>query len=140
MISVKSNLHIVRASAIYDLVVTAGFTTPWTAAAIGGAFAALSQAFSLEGPAPVLDGTAMLFANLLGSLVMVWSVWRLMHASHRVGRYDAVARALFALWQLYAVAHGASFLILVFTVFEIAFGVAQLLPADRLSNPSASSE
>jgi hypothetical protein len=43
------------------------------------------------------------------------------------GRYDAVARFLFATWQIYAVAHGANVIILVFTLFEIAFGVAESL-------------
>jgi hypothetical protein len=39
-----------------------------------------------------------------------------------------LARVLFSAWQLYAVAHGASLLILGFTCMEIAFAVAQALP------------
>lgn len=128
MISVKNNLHIVRASAFYDLIVTAGFMTPWTASLVIKGFAALSAALALDRPVPTLDVTGMLFANLLGSVVVVWSLWRLMHPSRRAGLYDVLARVLFALWQLYAVAHGVSLLILGFTCMEIAFAIAQVLP------------
>ncbi|MFJ5297756.1 hypothetical protein ACIQAL_14655 [Pseudomonas sp. NPDC088368] len=128
MVSVKRNKQIVRASAGYDLVVTAGFMTPWTATWVFEGFAKMSDTLGLDRPIPTLDVTAMLLANLLGSVVVVWSLWRLRHASRIVGLYDALARGLFALWQLYAVTHGASFLLLGFTVFEVAFGIAQSWP------------
>jgi uncharacterized membrane protein len=82
----------------------------------------------------------MLFANLLGSVVVVWSLWRLAQPSRQAGLYDALARTLFATWQLYAVAHGASVLILGFTVFEALFAVAQVWPicAVRQVYPRAS--
>ena len=128
MISVNRNLQIVRVSAVYDLVVTAGFVTPWTASLVFNGFAALSGALALDRAVPTLDITAMLFANLLGSLVVVWSIWRLKQPSRSIGLYDALARILFAIWQLFAVAHGASFLILGFTCFEAASAIAQILP------------
>ncbi|MGE6385583.1 hypothetical protein ACQKEN_07935 [Pseudomonas sp. NPDC078416] len=139
MISAKNNLGIVKSSAIYDLVVTAGFMTPWTAAWVLTGFATLSGALALERPVPVLDVSGMLFANLLGSVVVVWSLWRLAQPSRRVGLYDALARTLFATWQLYAVAQGASVLILGFTVFEVLFAVAQVWPisAVRQVHPRA---
>ncbi|MEX6662840.1 hypothetical protein [Pseudomonas sp. W2-17] len=105
--------------------------TPWTAAWVFDTFAALSAALALERPVPVLDVSGMLFANLLGSVVVVWSLWRLAQPSRRVGLYDALARTLFATWQLYAVGQGASVLILGFTVFEAVFAVAQVLPVSE---------
>lgn len=131
MISVNRNLQIVRVSAVYDLVVTAGFVTPWTASLVFNGFAALSGALALDRAVPTLDITAMLFANLLGSLVVVWSIWRLKQPSRSIGLYDAWARILFTVWQLFAVAHGASFLILGFTFFEAAFAIAQILPVNN---------
>jgi hypothetical protein len=128
MISVNNNLKIVRASAFYDLIITAGFMTPWTASLVFNAFAALSAALALNRPVPDMDVNAMLFVNLMGSLVVVWSLWRLIQPSRIVGLYDALARLLFASWQLYAVVHGASFLILGFTCVEVGFAVAQVLP------------
>ena len=132
MISVNGNLQIVRVSAVYDLVVTAGFMTPWTASLVFKGFAALSGALALDRAAPTLDITVMLFANLLGSVVVIWSIWRLIHPSRSIGLYDALARILFAIWQLFAVAQGASFLILGFTCLEVAFAIAQILP---MNNP-----
>lgn len=131
MISAQRNLQIVRISAFYDLVVTAGFMTPMTAGLVVSSFAALSSVLALDRPVPTLDITAMLFANLLGSIVVIWSLWRLIQPSHTVGLYDALARMFFAVWQLYAVAHGASFLILGFTCFEVGFAIAQILPLNH---------
>ena len=65
-------------------------------------------------------------ANLLGSVVVVWSLARWLQPSVQLGRLDALARALFAIWQIYAVMQGASAIILAFTVFEIVFGVLQM--------------
>ena len=65
MLSVKSNLHIVRASSVYDLIMTAGFMTPWSASLVLKGFAALSAASALERPVPTFDVNSMLFANLL---------------------------------------------------------------------------
>ncbi|MDQ0704576.1 hypothetical protein QF043_003368 [Pseudomonas sp. W3I7] len=73
----------------------------------------------------------MLFANLPGSVVVVWSLWRLRQPSRSIGLYDALARILFTVWQLFAVAHGASFLILGFTCFEVGFAIAQILPLNH---------
>lgn len=136
MISVNNNLKIVRASALYDLIITAGFMTPWTASLVFNAFAALSAALALNRPVPDMDVNAMLFVNLMGSLVVVWSLWRLIQPSRIVGLYDALARLLFASWQLYAVAYGASFLILGFTCVEVGFGIAQVLPVKTQTGPA----
>jgi hypothetical protein len=133
MIDSRLNLKIVRASAWYDLVATTGFMTPWSATLLLGGLSGLSVQLGLERPVPVMDVTAMLFANLLGSIVVIWSVWRLRHASRRVGRYDACARVLFAIWQLNAVSQGASLLILMFTLMELLFALAQSLPVGRTS-------
>ena len=67
----------------------------------------------------------MLLANLLGSVVVVWSVARIVAPTVLLGRLDGVARFLFAAWQIYAVAHGANVIVLGFTLFEVLFGVLQ---------------
>jgi hypothetical protein len=128
MISVNRNLQIVRVSAFYDLVVTAGFMTPWTAGLVVKGFAVVSGMLALNRPVPTLGITSMLFANLFGSVVVIWSLWRLRQPSRSIGLYDALARIMFAVWQLVAVVHGASFMILAFTCFEVGFAIAQILP------------
>ncbi|KAF1072187.1 MAG: hypothetical protein GAK45_00272 [Pseudomonas citronellolis] len=131
MLSSKHNLQIVRASAWYDLFATAAFMTPWSATLVFAAVAWLSAALGLERAVPVADTPLMLFANLLGSVVVVWSLWRLRQPSREIGLFDALARGLFAAWQIYAVCHGATLLLLGFTVMEVVFGIAQVLPVRR---------
>ena len=78
-----------------------------------------------------LDATHVMLANLLGSVVVVWSLARLVAPTVLLGRLDGVARLLFAAWQLFAYLSGASAIVLGFTMFELLFGVLQWLPVER---------
>ena len=118
-------LRIVRASGWYDLVVTWPFALPWTFAWLHAQLGATALALGLPGTLPPLDAMHVLLANLLGSVVVVWSVARIVAPSLLLGRLDGVARFLFAAWQVYAVAQGASGIVLGFTLFELLFGVLQ---------------
>ncbi|MEU5725571.1 hypothetical protein [Micromonospora sp. NPDC047738] len=69
-----------------------------------------------------------LYANLMGSVVVVWALLRIVQAQPVHGLLDGVARTLFATWQTYALAHGATRLLWLFLVVEVAFGPVQLLP------------
>jgi hypothetical protein len=82
----------------------------------------------LPGAFPHFEPSHVLMENLLGSIVTIWAVLRIRDPQLQFGRYDAIGRFLFAVWQIYAVIHGASVLILGFTLFEILFGVIQSLP------------
>lgn len=118
--------RIVRASALYDLVLTAPFATPWTATFALGALADVHQGLGLDGVAPVADDPfAMLFANLLGSIVSVWSIIRLIHPTPFLGAADAVTRLLFSAGFAWALAGGASAVIAGFLVVEVGWGVLQ---------------
>ena len=129
MIDSSKYRSIVRASAGYDLFATAAFATPWTFAALHSVLALAAQ--GLAGSFPAFDPTHVLMANLLGSIVVIWAVLRLRDPQQQYGRYDAVGRFLFAAWQIYAVMHGASVIILGFTVLELTFGILQSLPVTR---------
>ncbi|MBT9457943.1 MAG: hypothetical protein IV097_15090 [Burkholderiaceae bacterium] len=126
-------LTIMKASAWYDLVVTWPFATPWTFALLYGALTSTSAALGLPGTMPPLDATSTLFANLLGSVVVVWSLARILSPSVRLGRLDGMARVLFAAWQVNAVMNGAGVIVLAFTAVEVLFGVLQFLPVDESS-------
>ncbi len=120
--------RIIQASAWYDLIVTIGFATPWTFAAIHTMMTIAAQ--GLPGTFPQFEPAHVLMANLLGSIVTVWAILRIRDPQRQFGRYDAAGRFLFAAWQIYAVMHGASMVILGFTVIEVLFGVVQSLPID----------
>ncbi|MEU2250906.1 hypothetical protein [Streptomyces sp. NPDC019224] len=119
--------RLVRASAWYDLVVTAGFVTPWTYRLVHSALSRLGEAVG-AGALPALDPMETLYANLMGSVVVVWALLRLLRPLPEHGLYDGLARTLFALWQAYALAHGAPYWLWLFLVAEVAFGVVQLVP------------
>jgi hypothetical protein len=87
----------------------------------------------LPGELPAFEPMHMLMANLLGSIVCVWAVLRIRDPQQIYGRYDAVGRFLFSAWQLYALLHGASSLLVVFLIFELAWGVVQVLPVRQSS-------
>ncbi|MEU6876723.1 hypothetical protein [Streptomyces sp. NPDC046712] len=123
-------LRLVRASAWYDLVVTAGFATPWTYALVHGALSSTGEALGMGGM-PELDPMQTLYANLMGSVVVVWAVLRIVRPLPLHGLFDGVARTLFATWQAYALAHGATRLLWLFLVVEVVFGVVQLAPWRR---------
>jgi hypothetical protein len=117
--------RLVRGSAWYDLIVTAAFATPWSFTALHGVLSSLSQAINLPGELPAFEPMHMLMANLFGSIVCIWAVLRIRDPQQIFGRYDAVGRFLFAAWMLYALVHGASYLLVIFLVFELTWGVAQ---------------
>lgn len=117
----------VRASAWYDLAVTVGFATPWTYRLVHSALSRLGEAIG-AGALPVLDPVQTLYANLMGSVVVVWALLRLLRPLPVHGLYDGFARTLFAVWQAYALAHGAPYWLWLFLLAEVAFGVVQLVP------------
>lgn len=118
--------RLVQASAWYDLIVTAAFATPWTFMWLHASLRRLAA--GLPGSFPDFMPVHVLMANLLGSIVVVWSVLRLIEPRVLYGRADAVARFLFAAWQIVAVSRGATTLIYAFAVPELIFGVLQALP------------
>ena len=120
-------LRIVRASAWYDLLLTAPFATPWTFALTHAQLSAINQALG-GGALPAFAPFHVLFAGLMGSVVLVWSVLRLCMTDVRFGRYDGAARFLFASWMGWTLAATGAPLLWLFVVPEFAWGVAQWLP------------
>lgn len=131
MVSERSYRAIVRASGWYDLCVTVWFATPWTFSVVLALTAQASRLLGFDDRFPIFLPAHTLFANLLGSVVVIWALVRIRSPEPWLGRYDALARFLFATWQIFAVAQGAPRIILIFLLFEVAFGIAQALPIRR---------
>ena len=125
--SPASYLRVVRASAVYDVLATAPFATPWTFAWNWRQLSALDV--RLGGAAlPPFDVYATLIACLMGSLVLVWSALRLARPEQRLGRFDGAARFLFSAWMAWALSLTHQPLLWLFLVPEFAWGVAQWWP------------
>ncbi|MDG4861766.1 hypothetical protein P8605_26865 [Streptomyces sp. T-3] len=122
-----SYLRVVRASGWYDLLVTAAFMTPWTFGLVHDALSSVGSAWGL-GVMPEPDPMQTLYANLMGSVVVVWSALRVLRPLPVHGLYDGAARTLFSVWMAYALAHGAPQWLWAFLVVEVTWGIVQLLP------------
>jgi hypothetical protein len=126
-LSQSTSRRIVRASALYDLFLTAGFATPWTFALVHGQLSGLNVA--MGGAAlPAFTPFHMLFACLMGSIVLVWSVLRILEPTTRLGRFDGTGRFLFSLWMAWCLYVTGEPLLWLFIVPEFAWGVAQWWP------------
>jgi len=118
---------IVRASAYYDLFVTAVFATPWSFALAHSQLSRFNQ--WLGGAAlPEFTPFHILFACLMGSVVLVWSLLRLLQPQLYHGRYDGSARLLFSTWMLWTLQATGAPLLWLFLVPEFTWGVLQWLP------------
>ena len=127
MLASSTFRKIVLGSAIYDLVVTAPFATPWSFAFARAQLDDMNQ--RLGGAAlPAFEPFHVLFACLLGSVVLVWSLLRISDPQQRFGRFDGAARLLFSTWMTWALAVTGAPLLWLFILPEMAFCVAQWLP------------
>lgn len=105
-VSLSTYYRITRMSALYDLLVTAPFATPWTFALV---YPLLSHANAALGGAALAPPATVhvLIACLFGSLVVLWAALRLARPSLVLGRYDGAGRFVFALWMGWALAQRA---------------------------------
>ncbi len=116
----------VRISALYDLVVTAGFALLFTAPALFDAFGVLQSNLGLPGVVPDAgDPFTVMVANLMGSLVVVWAVFRLARPTRAAGAADTAGRTLFSIGMAEALLHGASPLVFGMLILEVLWAVVQ---------------
>lgn len=115
-----------RVGAIYDIVVTVGFATPWTATFLLGVLAQVHDSLALSGSAmPDFETSHVLFVTLFGIVVTMWGVVRAIWPVPFLIAADTVGRAAFALAFIWALAAGHSTVIIAFLILETAFLVAQ---------------
>lgn len=117
---------IVRASAWYDLIVSVGFATPWTARAVLALLGDSHRAVGAGGtPLDALPAPALMFVAFFGTVVTLWSIVRIADPSPRNGRIDTLGRIAFSAWMAWALANGASHLLIGFLVLEVGWAVVQ---------------
>jgi hypothetical protein len=116
--------HLVRASALYDILVTGALATPWTLPFAHGLMSGLNEQLG-GAPLPAFAPFHMFIAGLLGSIVVVWSLLRLRAPSLLLGRHDGIARFLFSGWMAWTLAQTGAPLLWWLLVPEFLWGVAQ---------------
>lgn len=127
MFSLPAFRRLVRASAVYDVLMTGAFATPWSLLLLREQLSTVNVRLG-GAPLPVFEPFHLLIGCLLGSVVLVWSVLRIVDPQPRFGRFDAAARYLFSLWMGWALLVTGEPLLWLFIVPELAWGVAQSLP------------
>jgi hypothetical protein len=118
--------RIVRASAAYDWIVTAPFAFPVIVSWQLATLTALHKSLNLSGSIPSFEPLHLFFANLMGSIVLVWSTLRLVKPDPIFGLFDGFARMLFSAWMLYyLIVWNVTGLLWFLLVPEFLWGVVQ---------------
>ena len=117
-----------RIGAIYDVAITAGFATPWTADLVTRLLGNIHDSLGLAGSdMPEFETPHMLYVSLFGVVVTMWGIVRVLRPVPLLIAADTVGRAAFALTFIWALAEGHSTVIVAFLVLEVAFLIAQAL-------------
>ena len=121
-----------RAGAVYDVIVTAGFATPWTTGLVLNALARLHDVLGLPGdPPPSFQTAHLLYVTLFGIVVTLWGLVRVIWPVPLLIAADTVGRAAFALTFGWALVNGFSTVVVGFLVLELAWLVAQALGVSK---------
>lgn len=123
-------LTLIRASAVYDIVLILPFTTPWSFAMLLAQLARLNLWLG-GAPLPPFAPLHLLLTTLLGTLVLLWCVYRLKDASVRLGRFDGAGRFVFAFWIGWALLSADLPVLWLYLIPELLWGVAQTWPVAR---------
>lgn len=103
-----------KAGALYDLVASIAFVTPWTGALV----------LDLLGTPRTKE--TLLFSTLFGTVVVMWSIVRWLRPEPLLIAADTAGRALFCLWFAWALWNGHTPALAGFLVLELFWGAAQL--------------
>lgn len=123
----KHNTTIIRAGAAYDFIATVGFVPPFAAMTLASLMH-LHTRLGLPGTMPVFNAQQLLFANLLGIIVIVWAMLRLIRPLPYYGFVDAIGRLGFISTMMYYVfALNVSYVLLGFAALEASWMILQLL-------------
>ncbi|MBQ5938773.1 MULTISPECIES: hypothetical protein [unclassified Massilia] len=136
MLPLHTYLRLTRASALYDIIVIAPFATPWTFAHFYAQLSHLNQWLG-AGPLPGFETIHLLLAILLGTLVLTWSVFRLITPSLKLGRFDATARLVFSLWLAWAMLQDPLPMLWLFLIPELLWGAVQWWPIGSSTSRAA---
>ncbi|MCL3860808.1 hypothetical protein [Actinotalea sp. K2] len=124
----STSLRAGRVGALYDLVATVGFVTPWTAALIFDLLRSVHATWDLPGEVlPPFDGPHMMFVNLFGAAVVMWSLARVARPVPWTVAIDTVGRLVFSAVFISVLSQGHSAVIVPFLALELAFLVWQAL-------------
>lgn len=114
----------VRAGGVYDLMLVAPLAVPGGVGWMLGWLGPVNVALGGEAY-PTLAGIPLLLAQLMGSIIVTWSVLRIVWPRWQLGVADAASRGLFSLHYALLIASGGHPLGWFLLVPEVLWGLAQ---------------
>ncbi|WP_448810680.1 hypothetical protein [Agromyces bauzanensis] len=115
-----------RAGALYDLVVTVVFATPWTAMSMLELQRWLHTALGAGGAQlPEFGPVQLMFTSMMGTAVTMWAIARMRYPIATLIAIDTAGRVAFSAWMIFALLSGASTVIVAFLVLELTWAVLQ---------------
>lgn len=76
---------------------------------------------------PSFDPVALMFVNIMGVLGVIWAIARLTNPTEELARLDALGRMVVAALIIHAITWGATPVLWLFVMTELAGSVAQLM-------------
>lgn len=76
---------------------------------------------------PSFDPVALMFVNIMGVLGVIWAIARLTIPTEELARLDALGRIVVAALIIHAITWGATPVLWLFVMTELAGSVAQLI-------------
>jgi hypothetical protein len=119
---------LVQLSALYDLVITFPFAFPKLCEIQINVLKEIHLRLNLSGTIPEFHPLHYFFINLMGSLVIVWSILRIKYPENILGLFDSFARILFSSLMLYyLLIFKVTGLLWFLLIPEITWGVVQFI-------------
>jgi hypothetical protein len=110
-----------------DLAVTLPFALPTVSFWIIGFLYHLDQKLMMASAIPSFDPVALMFVNIMGVLGVIWAVARLSTPTEDLARLDALGRLVVAALIIHAITWGATPVLWLFVMTELAGSAAQLI-------------
>ncbi len=125
---------LIKACAVYDILVTTVVALPMAVAPILGMLAQLDSMLGFNSQFISVDATTTFLLNLAGCYVTVWAIYRFKYPSVTVGKLDAILRFVLAALQVVAVLNGATPILLGIALMLLLMAAAEwfLTPEDDL--------
>ena len=122
-------LTMAKAFAVYDILALAPFALPWLAMLQFNVFATVHSTLGLPGASITApDPNLLVLVNMLGTVGVTWSVWRLRNMTVPISIFEGWVRAIFACLMLYAALfNGASAVWLLFGLIDVVAAPLHLL-------------
>lgn len=118
---------IVWLGGIYDLIVNLPFALPIVVSMHLATVEKLQAWLGLYGEFPVFDPFQLLFVNVFGSVATIWAILRIAKPEPLFGLTDGAMRAVLSgLMLYYLLVWNVPQIVVLFLIFEVLFGVAQL--------------